>query len=479
MEPDDSTPDDSTPDDMTASHNTPHIDPAGPSIVVLVGLAGVGKSTWAKARYPGEQVCSSDAMRKLVSDSEAHQGATPQAWHMVKELVKMRLALGKRAVIDGTHVKPEDRRAWVKLARELDVPTQVVWFDLDVKESLERQQERARKVPQRALERQLKDMGPRLESRLREEGWSAILRVVAAHEAGDAEVLRAHEPPVYQTLPAEGARIVSQEGYDLIGDVHGCRSELGTLLEELGWMPDGPQNYLPPRPGRVVVFVGDLTDRGPDSVGVLRLVATMWEQGRAYLVRGNHDDKLRRYLKGNDIKIDGHLQTTVDEFEALEQADRDALTARSLALLEHSPHWALLGQSMHSHCGTWADVVVAHAAWKPSLMMSKKDKVRWFCLYGPNTGKKDERGYPERLDWRPRYPDHGPRCITGHTPFSGEPQWHGKTLCLDTACVFGERLTAWRWPELELVSTPAERVYCAHTGGIEAHPTLHPYPKGR
>ncbi len=456
-----------------------HIDPAGPAIVVLVGIAGVGKSSWARARYPREQLCSADAMRKLVSDSEEHQGASAQAWHMVREQVKMRLELGKRAIIDGTHVKVEDRRAWLKLARELEVPAQVVWFDIGIETSLVRQEGRSRKVPRRALERQLRDMGSRIGTKIREEGWEAILRVSEEHEPGEAEVLRGYSPAPYTELPSHGARIVRHGGHDIIGDVHGCIKELRTLLEKLGWTRNGAWSYAPPCEDRAVVFVGDLTDRGPGSVEVLQLVHGMWRQGHAYLVRGNHDDKLLRYLKGNTIKIDGHLQTTIDEFEALEQEQREHITRQSIALLETSPHWALLGQSTASHCGTYADVVVAHAAWKPGMMMAKRDKVRWFCLYGPNTGKTNARGYPERLDWRPRYPEHGPLCITGHTPYSGEPRWHGRTLCVDTACVFGERLTAWRWPEQECVSTPAEHVYSEHAGGIEEYPVLHPYPESR
>jgi protein phosphatase len=471
------TPHNSNPLNLTGSPPDTHIDPAGPSLVVLMGIAGVGKSTWARKRYNGEQLCSPDAMRKLVSDSEFHQGASTQAGHMVQEQARMRIELGKRAVIDGAHVSNTQRLVWLKFARELNVPTLLVWFDIGIEESLERQSKREeRQVPRDILERQSREMGLRVEQRLLGEGWGAILHVKPEHEAGQAAVVRAYVPKVYQVLPCGGARIVSKAGYDIIGDVHGCRRELDALLEKLGWESDGPDSYQPCEPGRVVVFVGDLTDRGPDSVGVLRLVTTMWKKGRAYLVRGNHDDKLMRYFKGNNIKIDDHLQTTVDECEALEDADRVALIHQSLELLEQAPHWALIGLSDRSFCGTMAEVVVAHAAWKPSLMMSRQDKVTWFCLYGPSSGKLDSHGYPERLDWRTRYPAQAPRCITGHTPFSGEPQWHGRTLCLDTACVFGERLTAWKWPEQQLVSTPAMHSYSEHPLGIARYPVLHPYP---
>ncbi|MBW8726909.1 MAG: hypothetical protein JF625_17405, partial [Inquilinus limosus] len=83
--------------------------------------------------------------------------------------------------------------------------------------------------------------------------------------------------------------------------------------------------------------------------------------------------------------------------------------------------------------------------------------VREFALYGETTGETDEFGLPVRLDWAAAY--RGPTAIAyGHTPVV-DPEWVNSTICLDTGCVFGGRLTALRWPEKELVSVPAERVW--------------------
>jgi hypothetical protein len=48
--------------------------------------------------------------------------------------------------------------------------------------------------------------------------------------------------------------------------------------------------------------------------------------------------------------------------------------------------------------------------------------------------------------------------VYGHTPVL-EPRWVNRTICIDTGCVFGGRLTALRYPERELVSVPAARVW--------------------
>jgi len=74
---------------------------------------------------------------------------------------------------------------------------------------------------------------------------------------------------------------------DIIGDVHGELSALVRLLENLGYDSDGrhPQH-------RMLVFVGDLIDRGPNSHGVLELVKNLVESGNARCILGNHEINL-------------------------------------------------------------------------------------------------------------------------------------------------------------------------------------------
>ncbi len=71
---------------------------------------------------------------------------------------------------------------------------------------------------------------------------------------------------------------------DVVGDVHGEIQALKPLMEHLGYREDGTH-----ADGRRLVFLGDLTDRGPDSPGVVRLVQSLVESGRAQCVLGNHD----------------------------------------------------------------------------------------------------------------------------------------------------------------------------------------------
>ena len=64
---------------------------------------------------------------------------------------------------------------------------------------------------------------------------------------------------------------------------------------------------------------------------------------------------------------------------------------------------------------------------------------------------------PVRLDWAREYKGRA-KVVYGHTAVES-PVWYHNTLCIDTGCVFGGRLTALRYPELEIVSVPAEGRY--------------------
>lgn len=77
------------------------------------------------------------------------------------------------------------------------------------------------------------------------------------------------------------------QGYDIIGDIHGCAGKLRSLLDELGYRRNAAGVYE--HDGRQAVFVGDLVDRGDEQLEVLKTVKDMVDAGTAQLVMGNHE----------------------------------------------------------------------------------------------------------------------------------------------------------------------------------------------
>ncbi|WP_077325147.1 bis(5'-nucleosyl)-tetraphosphatase PrpE [Virgibacillus siamensis] len=232
---------------------------------------------------------------------------------------------------------------------------------------------------------------------------------------------------------------------DVIGDVHGCVEELHNLFRKLGYSKTG-SIYVHPD-GRTPVFVGDITDRGPDSIASIKLVYEMVVNSRkAKYVPGNHCNKLYRYFLGNNVKERHGLETTVAEYKALPPAERDSIRQQFMDLYEQAPLYLVLPE---------ADAVIAHAGIKQSYIGRTDKKVKTFVLYGDISGEFHPDGRPIRRDWAKHY--HGDQWIVyGHTPVK-QPRIVGKTINIDTGCVFGNALTAFRLPEEETVSIPSEQ----------------------
>jgi protein phosphatase len=170
----------------------------------------------------------------------------------------------------------------------------------------------------------------------------------------------------------------------------------------------------------------------------------MVRSGTALCVPGNHDVKLMRKLRGKDVRISHGLAETLQQLESEPSEFRQQVADFVYSLVSHY----LLDDG---------NLVVAHAGLKQSLQGRASGAVREFCLYGETTGETDEYGLPVRYDWAREYRGHA-MVVYGHTPVLA-PEWVNRTLCVDTGCVFGGRLTALRYPERELVSVPAARVY--------------------
>jgi len=411
------------------------------SLVCLVGASGSGKSTFAKEHFGPFEVLSSDYFRGLVADDENDQSASKAAFDVLHYVAGKRLDAGRLTVVDATSVQSEARKSLVALARAHDVLPVAMVFDLPEQVCVARTEARTDRDFGAAVVRRQRDQLRRSLRRLAKEGFRKVHVLRTEAEVAGAVVVR-------EKLLTDFRHV--RGPCDVIGDVHGCRIELEQLLVELGWdlVHDtlGRTVDATHPDGRAAVFVGDLVDRGPDSPGVLRLVMGMVDAGHAHCVPGNHENKLVRALRGANVQLTHGLAETIAQLGREDESFRDEVDRFCYGLVSH----LVLDDG---------NLVVAHAGLKEAYHGRSSGRVRSFALYGDTTGETDEFGLPVRYPWADEYRGRA-TVLYGHTP-TPRPEWINNTMCLDTGCVFGGRLTALRYPERDVLSVPAQQVWYA------------------
>ena len=412
------------------------------SLVVLIGASGSGKSTFAATHFKSTEILSSDYFRGLVSDDRNDQTVTDRAFDALHYIASHRLALGKLTVIDATNVQPESRKSLVALARNYHCLPVAIALDLPGKLCIERNKTRPdRDFGHHVVTRQRSQLQRSLKG-LKREGFRHSYVLSSVEEIAAVEIER---------QPLWNNRKSDRGPFDIIGDIHGCFEETKELLETLGyaWQPesgyDFGRGYRVSHPqGRKVIFLGDIVDRGPGIPEMLRLVMSMVADRTALCVPGNHEIKLVRKLRGKNVKLKHGLAETVEQLEPETVEFKHRVETFLDKLVSH-------------YVLDDGKLVVAHAGMKEEYQGRGSGKVREFALYGETTGETDEFGLPIRHNWAAEYKGSA-TVVYGHTPVP-EAQWLNRTINIDTGCVFGGKLTALRYPEQELVSVTAKRVY--------------------
>jgi protein phosphatase len=412
------------------------------SLVVLIGSTGSGKSTFAAKHFLPTEVISSDYCRGLVADDETDQSISADAFDLVREIAGKRLKHRKLAVIDATNVRAAERKGWVELARKWHALPVAIVFDPGIDICIARNKTRPdRAFGGQVVQRMVSEIRRGLGG-LQREGFRQVWKLSSVDSIEAAAVVR---QPLWTDKRKETGP------FDIVGDIHGCADEFQALLARLGYRvewSDGQYDRtvtVTPPEGRKLVFVGDLVDRGPNSPDVLRIAMSMVATGTAYAIQGNHDRKLQRWLAGRKVTIAHGLQQTIDQLAGEDRGFRDNV--------------ATFLDGLRSH--VWLDggrLAVAHAGLKEEMIGRGSGAVREFALFGETTGEIDEFGLPVRADWATNYRG-STTVVYGHTPVV-RADWVNNTLCIDTGCVFGGKLTVLRWPEKEIVDVPADRTWC-------------------
>lgn len=178
-----------------------------PCLIVLVGVAGAGKTTFAARHFAAEEILTSDAFRALLGRDEADQDATPRAFAALHAALGRRLAAGRTTAVDATNVLPGARRALVRRAVAAGLPAVAIVLDLPLAECLAADRARdGRHVPVTIVERQWARLRATIDGSFAGEGFAAVHRLTS-RSAVDSVVLRrgAASWPTLSPIPLPAA----------------------------------------------------------------------------------------------------------------------------------------------------------------------------------------------------------------------------------------------------------------------------------
>jgi len=146
------------------------------ALVVLMGVAGSGKSTFARAHFRPTEILSSDSFRAMVSDDEGDQEATADAFTLLYCALEKRLQRGKVSVVDATNIHAEYRARLLGYAQRFQRPVLAVILDTPERICVERaNNRRGRIVSPEVVQRQMAELAPQLAD-LSKEGFVKVFR---------------------------------------------------------------------------------------------------------------------------------------------------------------------------------------------------------------------------------------------------------------------------------------------------------------
>jgi predicted kinase len=160
------------------------------ALVLLIGVAGSGKSTFATRHFRETEVLSSDRLRAVITDDPDAQGATDDAFDLLHRILELRLRRGRLTVVDATNVEGWARAELLGVARRHRRPAVAIVLDLPLEEAMRRNLQRPPpRPPAGALRRQsrwLADSVPELGH----EGFESVHHLTTAQAVDAAEVVR-------------------------------------------------------------------------------------------------------------------------------------------------------------------------------------------------------------------------------------------------------------------------------------------------
>ncbi len=247
-------------------------------------------------------------------------------------------------------------------------------------------------------------------------------------------------------------------GVDIIGDIHACYDEFLEMLGKLGYQQGKDGIFRHPE-GRLIVSLGDVMSRGPQSIKCMEFFLKHIRAGIAYMTDSNHGWKIARWLDGRKVQLKHGDELVEQEFLEYEKQNGKNKTRELKQQLKHllmnAPSHYILKENDKEK------LVCTHAGIKDEYIGKENNRIKDFCRYGDVAGT-DESGKPIRRDW---FENHQGELVIiwGHDP-KREPMFINNTINIDQGLVFGGKLTTYRYPEQEFIFVNAKKNYSGREG---------------
>lgn len=415
------------------------------------GTSNSGKSTFVKTYFPDHVVISSDALRLQLTDSSSNQTINRQVFKMINEILETRILAGcPLTVIDATNLRFRDLKEYDDLARRYGkqlvvlsiVPPSLddlmlrntLRYSLDVRNVL---------MNINILERHLdtyKSSTERFRQIETQRAREQYFYFIEFDLKDSLKTFNRVKDLFNSRIKLQPEHVNGGREYFLVGDPHGCLTELKRL----------EQKVISNHPNAHFIILGDLIDRGPNSIELVQYV--MDNQDKYTILLGNHEHNFIVEYYGRTI-TSRERRLTHDKLRKLKPAEQE----RIINYLKRQPYMLTLfdKDSNVMNVMTHAPSEELNSGWyscknDPYTFLVGKVSYKSLCM-GGHLMSWEMFNKTESTKSEPNV-----FFYHGHQSWTYEPiaiqfvqneEYDNKIFNLDSNCVYGKQLTAMRMGE--------------------------------
>ena len=385
------------------------------SLVLIHSPNSLSKSQLATHKFKSFEILNFDKIKEeLVGDSN-RTDINHLAYHEIFYKILQKLKLGERVVCDFNNLKVKERFAITKLGRDLGLPIYyIIDNELTPDTNLTSSQKESIKFNDRDI--------------LKGDGFATVID----SRKEDFQVI---EKPNLINMK-EYIKSLGYKGITVVGDVHGMKEALKSTID---WAASR-NHYL--------IYLGDIVDHGHDNISCIEIIYDLVMRGKAFLIKGNHENKLEKWLDQIDtgavrVKLSEANKLTTDAIISLPSNQKTILINRFRALMNLAKNHLIVGNTLFTH-----------AAAEPEMFDIYSHRLKGhhesMALYGEihETYKTKDNGYPNRIyNWVTRIPENK-QVIVGHDirsyqrPVTVKNENNGVAVFMDTGSAKGGLLSS-------------------------------------